>query len=305
MIVNKVAVMLVMIAVGYIITKKGILSERGASEITTILLKIVIPCVIVSAFLNADKSLKATEMLMAVAISALSMFISIAITYALFRKEPDERKKVLRFCIVFSNAGFMGIPLIQAIVGETGVIYGSFFVVVFNVISWTYGYQMMSGGQKISLKVIFLNPGIVGIAIGLPIFFFNLQMPAIITEPIGFFSNLNTPLAMLVVGTYIAKVDLKSLVSDIGVYKVGIFRLIISPMIFLGALILIKPAQDMMLSCMIQASAPVAANAVLFAVQFKRDSALASKSVAVTTILSIITIPIFVILAQLVIQYLY
>ena len=244
-------------------------------------------------------------MLMAVAISALSMFISIAITYGLFRKEPDERKKVLRFCIVFSNAGFMGIPLIQAIVGETGVIYGSFFVVVFNVISWTYGYQMMSGGQKISLKVIFLNPGVVGIAIGLPIFFFNLQMPAIITEPIGFLSNLNTPLAMLVVGTYIAKVDLKSLVSDIGVYKVGIFRLIISPLIFLGALILIKPTPDMMLSCMIQASAPVAANAVLFAVQFKRDSALASKSVAVTTILSIITIPIFVILAQLVIQYLY
>lgn len=297
--VSKVVIILIMIAVGYWITKKGMLTERGAQEITSILIKIVTPCLIINSFLTSGSDLNPMEMLLSVVAAFLSFVVSIAISLVAFRKEPEERKKVLRFSIIFSNSGFMGIPLIQGIVGDKGVIYASFFIAVFNLVCWTYGYRMMSGKGHLSWKAILFNPGIIGLVIGLPLYFLHLPLPAIVMEPIGFFSDLNTPLAMLIIGSYIAKVDIHSFVSDIGVYKMTFLRLILSPLILLPILYLFKPEPVLFISCMIQSACPVAANAVLFAVQYKADSQLASKAVAVSTVLSVLTIPIFTVITQL------
>ena len=304
-IVGKVAVILILIAVGYVVTKRGWITERGASEITSLLIKIVTPCLIVNSFLGSTDSLKVSEMFLALAVSALSMGISLAISLVTFRKEPPERQKVLRFAVIFSNAGFMGIPLVESIVGSKGVIYGSFFVVAFNVICWTYGYSMMSGGAKMNIKTVLLNPGIIGLIFGLPIYFLKIQLPAILAEPVGFLSNLNTPLAMLVIGSYIARVDLHSFISDMAVYKMAFLRLVAAPALYLLVLMVIRPEPNLLVSSIIQASAPVAANTVLFAVQYHQDSELASKTVAVSTVLSIITIPVFTILAQLACQLIF
>lgn len=298
-IVGKVAVILILIAVGYVVTKCRWFTERGAAEVTSLLIKIVTPCLIVNSFLGSNEGLKVSEMLLALVVSALAIGLALVISLFTFRKETPQRQKVLRFSIIFSNAGFMGIPLVESIVGGKGVIYGSFFVVAFNVICWTYGYSMMSGGAKLNLRTVLLNPGIVGLLFGLPIYFFKLQLPALITEPVSFLSNLNTPLAMLVIGSYIARVDLHSFISDMAVYKMAALRLLAAPAVYLALLLLIKPEPDLLVSSVIQASAPAAANAVLFAVEYHQDSELASKCVAVSTVLSIITIPLFTILAQL------
>ena len=294
-VVGKVAV----IMVGYFVTKRGIFTERGASEVTTLLIKLVTPCVIVNSFLGNTGTLGAYELLMAMALPALWMAAALGISLLAFRKEPPERQKVLRFSVLFSNTGFMGIPLVQGIVGDAGVIYASFGVVVFNILCWTYGYSMMSGGAKLNLKTILLNPGIVGLLFGLPLYFLRLELPGILAEPVGYLADLNTPLAMLVVGSYIAKVDLHSFISDFSVYKASFLRLLLCPGVFLLMLLLLRPREDLFLSNMIQASAPVAANSVLFAVQFKRDSELASKLVAVSTVLSILTIPVMTVISQL------
>ncbi len=298
-VVTKVAVMLIMIVVGCIITKLGMFTERGAAECTTLLVKIVTPCLIVNSLLSSGGGLRAGEMLLAAAVSALSMVLSIAVSLLAFHKEPLERRKVLRFSVIFSNAGFMGLPLVQGIVGDRGVIYGSFFIAVFNLICWTYGYSMMSGAGKLNLKTALLNPGIIGLGVGLPIYFLKISLPAVISEPISFLSSLNTPLAMLVIGSYIARVDFKSFISDFSVYKMAFLRLVVCPALYLAVLLLIRPESDLFISSLIQAAAPVAANAVLFSVEYHCDSELASKTVAVSTVLSIITIPIFTILAQM------
>ena len=298
-VVGKVAVIMLLIVVGYFVTKRGIFTERGASEVTTLLIKLVTPCVIVNSFLGNTGTLGAYELLMAMALPALWMAAALGISLLAFRKEPPERQKVLRFSVLLSNTGFMGIPLVQGIVGDAGVIYASFGVVVFNILCWTYGYSMMSGGAKLNLKTILLNPGIVGLLFGLPLYFLRLELPGILAEPVGYLADLNTPLAMLVVGSYIAKVDLHSFISDFSVYKASFLRLLLCPGVFLLMLLLLRPREELFLSNMIQASAPVAANSVLFAVQFKRDSELASKLVAVSTVLSILTIPVMTVISQL------
>lgn len=298
-VVEKVAVMLILIVIGYWVTKRGMLTERGASEITTLLIKVVTPCVIVYSFVGSADALEASQLVMAMALPALWLGIGLGLSLLTFRREPPERQKVLRFALIFSNTGFMGIPLVQGIVADAGVIYASFGVVMFNIFCWTYGYSMMSGGAKLNLKTVLLNPGIIGLVFGLPIYFFKLRLPAIITEPMGYVAGLNTPLAMLVIGCTIAKADLHSFASDMSVYKVSFLRLIATPAIYLALLLVIRPQPDLFVASMIQAATPVAANTVLFATQYKRDSELASKLVVVSTVLSILTIPIMTVLAQL------
>lgn len=297
-VVGKVAVILILILVGCFITKRGILTERGASEITTVLIKLVTPCVIINSFVGNEGELDAVLLIMAMVLPAVWQLMGLGLSLLVFRKEPQERQKVLRFSVIFSNVGFMGIPLVQGIVGDKGVIYASFGVVVFNLLCWTYGYSMMSGGARLDLKTVLLNPGVVGLVIGLPVYFLKLQLPGIIAEPLGYIADLNTPLAMLVVGSYIARADLRSFMSDLSVYKVSLLRLIAVPAAMLGVLMLLRPEKDLFLATVVQAATPVAANAVLFAVQYKRDSELASKLVAVSTVLSILTIPVLTILAQ-------
>ena len=304
-IVSKVGVMLILILVGYFVTKKRMLTDRGTGEINTLLLQIVTPCLIINSFLTSEDALSVGELLLSVVTSALALGLSIVISLFFFRKEPEGRKTVLRFATAFSNAGFMGLPLVEGIVGSKGVMYGSFFIVVFNLFCWTYGYRMMSGGQKMSIKVLLFNPGIIGLIFGLPIYFLKLHLPPVISEPVGFLAALNTPLAMMIIGSYVAKVDLHSFVSDLAVYKVAALRLLACPMVFLLCLLVIRPEPTLFVTSVIQASCPVAANAVLFAVQFQRDSPLASKTVAVSTVLSVITIPIMTVLAQTACQLLY
>lgn len=295
---GKVAVILIFIVVGYATVKLGVFSQKGLGEITSLLLYVVTPCLIVTSFLSAESgSLDAWSMFLAFALPAASMFLSIAGSYLFFRKEEPNRRKVLRFALIFCNVGFMGVPLVQGIVGTEGVLYSSFFIVVFNIISWTYGYTMMGGG-KIRLKTLLLNPGVIGLVIGLPLYFLDVQLPEIIASPVEMMSAVNTPLAMIVVGGYIARVKWKEFISDIAVYKMAFLRLLVAPALYLALALAVRPNDALLLSSVIQAATPVAANTVLFAVQFKNDAELASKSIAVTTALSVITIPLFTILTQ-------
>ena len=295
---GKVAVILIFIVLGYITVRFGLFSQKGLSEITSLLLYVVTPCLIINSFLSAESgSLDAWSLFLGFALPAVSMFMTIAASYLFFKKEPPDRRKVLRFALIFCNVGFMGVPLVQGIVGAEGVLYSSFFIVVFNVISWTYGYTMMGGG-KIRLKTLLLNPGVIGLVIGLPLYFFDVQLPELIASPIEMISNVNTPLAMIVVGGYIARVNWKEFISDFAVYKMAFLRLLVAPALYLAVALLIRPNDTLLLSSVIQAATPVAANTVLFAVQFNGDAALASKSIAVTTALSVITIPLFTLLTQ-------
>lgn len=297
-VILEVAVILILIVIGYFTVKKGMFTKESLGSITSFLLYIVTPCLIVSSFLSAESGkLDGWTLLLAAVLPALSIVISIALSYLFFRKEPSGRRRVLRFSMIFCNVGFMGIPLVEGIVGSEGVLYGSFFIAVFNIFCWTYGYVMMGGG-KVRLKALLLNPGIIGLAIGLPLYLLDVPVPALFVEPVELISALNTPLAMIVVGGYIAQVKLRAFVSDLAVYKMAVLRLVVAPLLYLALVWLLRPDETLLMSTVIQAATPVAANCVLFAVQYDSDAELASKSVAVSTALSVVTIPLLTVLVQ-------
>ena len=300
-IVQNVAILFLMIGAGYACAKLRVITQRGAAQMTTVLLFISTPCLIITSLQETIG--KGTVNMQAIAVAAgvavLSNVIGIAVSVLIFRKQEDRRKKVLRFAVVYSNCGFMGVPLVQAVLGDQGVVYASVTIAVFNVFVWTHGFAMMSGDEKVSVKKILLNPGVLGLAVGLPLFACSVRLPRVIGTPISSFSALNTPLAMLVIGNYIARVNLRELFLDKDIYSVCFYRLVLVPALFLGTLWLLKPDPIVFLSAMILSSAPAAANTVLFAAQYGSDVKLASKAVAITTLLSIFTMPVFALLAQM------
>ncbi len=298
-VVSKVIVLFLMIGAGYGCYKSKLISSRGASQFTNLLMYVVTPCLIISSFQidNGDISLQKLGICALVAI--VGHLIPMGISFLVYRKKEEQRKKVLRFALVYSNVGFMGLPLVQAVLGETGVVYTSVYVVVFIFFVWTHGYISLSGQRDHILKKVLLNPGTIGVAVGLPLFAFHIQLPEILGTVMDSFAALNTPLSMVIIGTYIAQVRWDEFFSDKEIYSVMGIRLVLAPLIFMLLMYPLRLDPMIFVTCCILAGAPVAGNTVIFAVMVRNKNAkLASKMVAVSTLFSILTMPLFTVAAQ-------
>ena len=227
-----------------------------------------------------------------IAVAVLSAFI--------FKGGKAATVKVLRFAVIFSNVGYMGIPLQKAVLGDEGVFYGSVCVAAFNIFLWTYGIICMSGDKKqLSAKKLVFNPGIIGVTVGLILFIFSVKLPLPIASAIKGMSELNTPLAMMVIGFNLARSNLLSAFKSKAVYIIAFLRLILVPLLALAVLLLLGVRGTVLVSIIIAASAPVAAVTTVFSVKYETNVSLSVKLVAITTLLSIITMSAIVALAQL------
>ena len=293
LVAQQVLILFILLMVGLICTKKNFFTEEFISGISKFLLYTVTPCVIVNSF-NREYD---PNMLTALGIHIFCILIT-----HLFMKDPEEsRQIVLRFGTVFSNCGYMALPLQQAILGNDGVFYGAAFIAVFNLVNWTYGLFLMGGKEtKITAKKVFINPGVIGISIGLLLFLTPLELPTLILTPVQNLAALNTPLPMLIIGYYMAKITSFSVLKDKKLVLSIFLRLVFLPLCVFGILYACGLRGTLFTSMVIAASAPTAANTVVFSAMFKRDSSLAVAQVAISTLFSILTMPLIVSLTMII-----
>lgn len=300
----QVAVLFVLMGVGAVCAKTKFLSEAAVKGMVSMLVSVVTPCVIVHAFQREFRPELLAGLGWAFAISILVHLVGIAIALLAVREPDARRRSVLRCAVVFSNAGFMGIPLEKALLGDDGVFFGAAYVAVFNVTYWSWGLVQMCGSLKdVSARTLFVNPGTVGIALGLPLFFASYTLPPFIGEPVKMLADLNTPLAMVVIGFYLASADFGPALRCVGAYAVSALRLCAIPLVVLaGAYAAVRCGMGLdrtMLVALVTASAaPVAAMTSMFAVRYGRDVPVSVGLVSGTTLLSIVTIPPVVALAM-------
>lgn len=299
MIVQQVLILFILIIIGFVCGKKRIITESSAKHITDIVLYVVTPCVMISAF-QRDFSFKLLKNIFVAALAAsLIMVVSIFICFAVFRDKNEARNKVLRFATVFSNCGFMSLPLQKAILGDDGWFYGSIFVAIFNIFVWTYGLVSMSGDKKqLSFKKLVFNPGIAGVVIAILFFVCNIKLPYIIGQPVNYLADLNTPLPMLIIGFYLSQAKVKKAFTDLGAYFSMLLRLIAIPALSAVIMIYLKVDTTIMLAFTIAGAAPTAATTTMFAAKYNKDVELSVSLVAASTLLSIITMPLIVAAAQ-------
>ncbi len=292
---QQVMVLFILIAVGFICGKKGVINEKASKVMTDIVLYIVTPCVMVSAFQREFSTDTLIKVLIAALTALVILIASILLARLVFRTKEIARRKVLQFAVIFSNCGFMSLPLQKELLGEDGWFFGSIFVAVFNIVVWTYGLFDMSGDKKqLSVKRLALNPGIIGAVAAILLFVFSVQLPAIILQPVTHLANLNTPVPMLIIGFYLSQADFKKAFSDKGAYLAGAFRLIVIPLAAAFAMVLLKLDRTMIIAFAIACSAPTAATTTMFSAKFDRDVDLSVSVVASTTILSLLTMPLIV-----------
>ncbi len=296
---QKGVILFLMILVGYLCGKIGMISKRGAQQITSLILYVVTPCLTISSLQNIIGKVNIWNIILCALLAFAAMFAAILISMLFFQKSPPERKKVFRFACAYSNCGFMGIPLVEAVLGSTGVAYAAIFGAVYNFFVWSHGLKTMSGGQSLRLRQILLNPGILGLAIGLPLFAASYRIPDLIEAPINSFAALNTPLAMLVIGNFISRVSLKELFIDIDLYLLAAVKLAAVPVIIFLLLLPFHFDKAVATTVLLLSAAPSGANTAMFAAQFGSDAKLASKAVALTTLISMLTMPAFSAMANL------
>ncbi len=288
-----VIILFVIIGVGFASNKLKLISSVGIKDLTTFVLYIVTPCTLINSFQREFDRGMLMGLGITVAAAVVSYIINILIAHLLIHNKEERREKTLIFGSIFSNCGYMSLPLQRALLGPEGVFYGAAYIAVFQVVVWTYGVIEMTRDYKnISLKKVFINPGVIGTTIGLIIFLFSIKVPFVISEPIGFFAALNTPIPMLIVGYRLADASLKIKGGD--AWLSMIIRLVISPVIMLAGLYFCGVKGAVLVACVIAASAPAAANTTMFSEKFDGDTGMSSALVSVTTLLSVITMPIIV-----------
>ena len=295
---QQVLVLFILISIGFLCGKKGIINDNTAKKMTDIILYVVTPCVMISAFQKDFSGDALIRVLIAAAAAIVILVLSTLLVRLAVRGKDIDRKKVLQFAVIFSNCGFMSLPLQKELLGEEGWFYGSIFVAVFNVFVWTYGLFDMSGDKKqLSVKKLVFNPGIMGALVAVILFVCRIRLPEIISQPVTHLANLNTPVPMLIIGFYLSNAKLKKAFTDGGAYLAMALRLIAVPVAVTFAMAALGLDKTMIIAYVIACSAPTAATTTMFAAKFNRDVELSVSVVAASTILSIITMPLIVSLA--------
>ena len=219
-------------------------------------------------------------------------------------RKKSRNYEINRFSAVYSNCGFIGIPIVSAILGADGVFYLAGYMLAFNVLLWTHGYLTITNSKcdMSTVKTILTTPVNVCAAIGIVMFFLHIKLPATVADGLNYIGDMNTPLAMIVAGATIAQANPFKALKDYKVYIVCILKLLVIPILTAILLCFLPGDSVAKMVCVVATACPVAASVTLFAIRYNKNAVYGSQLYAITTILSIITLPVVVRVSQLLIK---
>ncbi len=292
---KQVATLFLIMLAGFAARKKGIITEEVNNKLSDILLNITSPSLILSSFMIEYTREKLVNAVYVFGFGALIFVISIALGELVYLRENKDSKPVLKTSVVFSNCGYMGFPMLDALFGKEGVFYGSMFVVVFTVFQWTYGMIAFSlnenGSNRKAVARAFASPAMIAVYLGFPLFLLRWRLPEPLYNALDMVGSMNMPLAMMIIGAIFAQSDLRGVLKDARVYLGSFLRLVLMPLLALG-LVRLSGVPEMAASiCVTVTAMPVAVIVAVFAERYGKNPLLGSKMVMVSTLLSIFTIP--------------
>jgi len=287
------AIFLLMLA-GLGAAKFRILDDRGLKGLNTLVLFFAQPAMIVHKLQqDADPQLIASLAWVFV-LTCVTIALAGVIAFRLFAREPHQRRSVLTNLAMVSNCGFMGYPVITAALGESALIYAVVFVAAFNLMCWTLGAFYFGGAKAMQPAKLLTNPSLIAIAAGLMLFLSGLQLPGFVNTALGQMGSVTTPVAMFVIGARLVSLRPAHL-KDTKLLMVCTLRLIIFPALIL--LLFFTPLPPMVVKSVFVCTAmPCAALTAMQSEVFDSDRELASRGVALSTALSMVTVPLMLLL---------
>lgn len=292
---QQVFILFLMILTGAIGFRTGIIKEDGKKVLSDMLLYLIAPAMLIDSYMVEFDPATFQNLLTTFVLSGILLLLGLAVSFACTWKLKSPNIIILRFACTFSNAGYMGFPLIRALFGEEGILYASAFLAMFNLLLWAQGYVMVSGKvrpREIAVSII-TCPSIIAVIIGLGIYLMRIPVSDIIKTPVSMIGDMNTPMSMIVIGLTIAGSDIRALLKSRELGIVIFLRMFLIPLT--GALIFFflgVHGQVPMIALILEAC-PCAAITTMFAIKFRHSETLAAGSVVISTLLSIVTLPLY------------
>ena len=294
----KLIEMLIILLAGVIAYKTNIVTKEGNKTLSNILLMIVNPVILFMSFQRDYTPELVKHFIVSVIFALIAHAIGIIISTLLIRKSIKDYD-VERIATTYSNCGFIGIPIINALFGSQGVFYLAAYLGVFNILLWTHGLILTTGktDKKTILSGI-LSPTVISIVVGIGCSW--IKLPEIITSPLNTIGDLNTPMAMIVAGVTLAQSNIFLALKNSRVYLIMLLKLLVIPILTAFVLILFKYDNIVTMTAIIEMACPTGASGTMFALRYGKNALYASDLYIWSTILSIITMPIVIMSAELI-----
>jgi len=301
---NSIISLFLIILIGVLCGKKNIISDEVNNGLINILLKITLPAMIITSFMNNnDISIKGNT-IKAFYLGIMAYFTLMIVSYLLVLVIKGDKKIIIHFSNLFPNTGYIGLPVLDALFGSEGVIYGSIFIMIFNVFLWTYGVSLFDGSFKSKKSIqellnLIKNPTITSVVLGVLILVFNIRIPEVLLLSMKSVGGITGPLSMIVVGVILSKSNFKSYLKEWTIYYALAVKLVLLPMIFyLISYYLLDYTSILVKSIIILVALPAGTMTSIFAERYDKEKEYASLIVLLSTLFSIITIPVIVNILQ-------
>lgn len=286
--------LLIMLVIGLVCRKTGTITESGKKSITDLIINIILPCQIIYSFMIEFSYSIFISCGVVLIISVLIQVMCTAISRFCYNKVSGGKKEVLQYATVCSNAGFMGNPIAESVFGSMGLLYASIYLIPLRIVMWSAGvsYFTHTTDKKTLIKRVATHPCIVAVYIGLFLMITQIQLPGFITRTVSTVGSCTTAMSMFIIGAILAEVNIKTVISKVTLLYSGL-RLVLIPLaVYLGCLVFRVNPLLMGLSVVL-AGMPAGTTTAILAAKYGGDEKFATKCVVLSTLLSLITIPIW------------
>lgn len=298
---DQTLVLFILLLIGFIVKRLRIVDDSFSKNLSNLLFYIVMPTMIVHA-MNYPFSFDALINSGWLALAGFGVLIFsgiVALIVVKWMKVDPLSRNIYEFGMIFSNFGFMGFPLIEALWGKEGIFYASVFNIPIFILVNSWGIMLIKRGREKSMKVDFksvINPPVIAVIVGLAMFVFQVKLPKPVEMSIGMVADTTTPLSMILAGILLANASFKKMFLGYRIYLVSFIRLIFLPLCILLFMRMIHMNAYMVDIPVMITAMPVAANASILAERYEGDAYLGAQCVFLSTFLSILTIPLIALL---------
>lgn len=294
--VSQVVVLFLLMGLGYGMARCRLLEQKTCQQLTWLLCYIVMPCLVLNAFQVPYSPVMFHKFLLMFVITIGIHGIYMILSRLMFNSVTLPGSAIVRdlkFTSIYSNCGFMGVPLLSALLGQSGLFYGSVYIAVYGLIVWSHGLLIYTGNfNRQALVRVVLNPNIIAALIGFLFYFFSWRLPLPVYDTVRYIANLNTALSMMVIGAAMTQISLRTIWRGWFPWLAVLMRNLVMPLITLAILYGCGLRGELLLCCMILASCPIAGLSVLFAQLTGRDPAFACQSMTISTLCSLVSLPV-------------
>ncbi|MCD8333817.1 MAG: AEC family transporter [Clostridiales bacterium] len=286
--------LVIMMGAGFIAAKQGMLDGHTCTKLSSMIVSIFNPLLALSSAIGSVGQIPLDRMgvIALVAVGMFAVFILLGMVLSPFFDKDPFQWKMFQLMFVFSNLGFIGIPVVSCVLGAEYVVYVTEFTLVYNLIFYTYGVALMEGQFSLASLKAMVNPGNLITVCAMLVMIFSITVPDFIATAVTYLGNVASPLALVTIGYTVAQSSLKQIFGNAKLYLFSALKLLVIPLALLPVLRLLPVPDDLIPVCMVMFGMPVGNMPLILGTQKGLDCTTCSAGIIMTTILCIFTVPI-------------